>query len=297
MTEPQIGGTYEELLALARWSEANGLHSFARSDHYYSARRPAPDATDAFATLAGLARETDRIRLAVLVSPLTFRHPAVIAKNAATIDQMSGGRLDLGLGTGWMEEEHLAFGLPFPDREERFARLEEAVDYLTSAFAPGSGQFRGKYYRLDAEVNPKPTGLRIILGGQGPTRTPRLAGEKADEYNCFGKSAGEVAARVTVMRQAAGDRPVTVTVMGPTLVGRTDAEYRRRLEAAASSRDVTPETMEQRFQEMGLPIGPPARAKETLDALAEAGVERYYVQWLEPGDLEGFATTIEALRK
>lgn len=296
MTEPQIGGTYEELLALARWSEKNGLYSFARSDHYYSARRPAPDATDAFATLAGLARETDTIRLAVLVSPLTFRHPAVIAKNAATIDQMSGGRFDLGVGTGWMQEEHLAFGLPFPDRSERFARLEEAVDYLTAAFAPGPGTYEGKYYQLDAEANPTPTGIRIILGGQGPSRTPRLAGEKADEYNCFGKPADEVAARIEVMRKAAGDRPVTATVMGPTLVGRTDAEYRERLEEAAAAREVSPEQMESRFEEMGLPIGPPARAAETLNALAEVGVDRYYVQWLDPADVDGFATTIEALR-
>lgn len=296
MTEPQIGGTYDELLALARWSEDNGLYSFARSDHYYSAQRPAPDATDAFATLAGLARDTDRIRLAVLVSPVTFRHPAVIAKSAATIDQMSGGRLDLGVGTGWMEEEHLAFGLPFPPRSERFARLEEAVDYLTAAFAPDHGFFEGDHYRLDAEVNPKPTGIRIILGGQGPTRTPRLAGEKADEYNCFGKPADEVAARIEVMRKAAGDREVTATVMGPTLVGRSDREYRERLEVAAKTRGVSTEKLEERFDEMGLPIGPPARAKETLDALAEAGVERYYVQWLAPGDVDGFAVTIEALR-
>ncbi len=116
MTEPQIGGTYEELLEIALWAERSGLVSFARSDHYLHHHDPTHPATDAFATLAGLARDTSTIKLCVLVSPITFRHPAVIAKNAVTIDQMSGGRLELGVGTGWMNEEHQAFGLPFPPR-------------------------------------------------------------------------------------------------------------------------------------------------------------------------------------
>src|SRR5688572_30623685 len=106
MTEPHLGGTYEQMLAMAQWSEANGLTSFARSDHFYSGRQPRPPSTDAFAVLAGLARETESIRLTLLVTPVTFRHPAVIAKAAATIDEMSGGRFDLGVGTGWMELEH-----------------------------------------------------------------------------------------------------------------------------------------------------------------------------------------------
>ncbi|MFP3915720.1 MAG: LLM class flavin-dependent oxidoreductase [Actinomycetota bacterium] len=294
MTEPQVGATYDELLTLARWSEENGLHSFARSDHYYW-RDPKP-ATDAFATLAGLARETSTIRLAVLVTPLTFRHPAVIAKNAATIDQMSGGRLDLGVGTGWMEEEHTAFGFPFPAWDERYARLEEAIDYLQAAFGAGHGRFSGEHYRLDADVHPKPSGLRLILGGSGPTRTPRMAGEKADEYNCLIQPASEIASRIEVMRQAAGDRDVTATVMGPTLVGRSDAEYKERLEASAARRDIPPQDLERRYEEVGLPMGTPSRAAETLAALEEAGVERYYVQWLDPADVSGFAATIEALR-
>jgi alkanesulfonate monooxygenase SsuD/methylene tetrahydromethanopterin reductase-like flavin-dependent oxidoreductase (luciferase family) len=296
MTEPQLGGTYDELLALARWSESNGLHSFARSDHYYSGRDPKPDATDAFATLAGLARETETIRLAVLVSPITFRHPAVIAKNAATIDQMSGGRLDLGVGTGWMEEEHAAFGLPFPDDTERWERFEESLDYLEAAFGEGHGTFSGKHYSIDATAQPKPTGLRLIIGGSGPRRTPTLAGERADEYNCLIRPADEIGARIRVMRDAAGDRPVAATVMGPALVGRTEQEYRDRLEAAAARRDISPEEIEQRYVDAGIPVGTPARAAETIAALDEAGVERWYVQWLEPEDPDGFATTIEALR-
>lgn len=296
MTEPQLGGTYDELLALARWSEANGLRSFARSDHYYSGREPTPEATDAFATLAGLARETATIRLAVLVSPITFRHPAVIAKNAATIDQMSGGRLDLGVGTGWMEEEHTAFGLGFPGTAERWERFEEALAYLEAAFGAGHSRFQGRHYSLDATVEPKPGALRIIVGGSGAHRTPALAGERADEYNCLIRPAPEIADRIAVMRAAAGARRVEATVMGPALVGRTDTEYRRRLSAAARRRHISSEELEARYLKAGIPVGPPSRAAETIRSLEEAGVQRWYVQWLAPGDLEGFAVTMEALR-
>lgn len=296
MTEPQLGGTYDQLLAVARWAEDNGLHSFARSDHYYSTRDPVPDATDAFATLAGLARDTNRIRLAVLVSPLTFRHPAVIAKNAATIDQMSGGRFDLGLGTGWMAEEHEAYGLSFPDAEERFARLEEGIDYLRAAFGGGEAVFDGDHYTLDATVRPLPTGLRLIVGGSGAHRTPTLAGRKADEYNCLIQPAPEVGERVRVMREAAAGRSVTATVMGPALVGRDDDEYRQRLEAAADRRQIDPDELETRYIEAGIPVGTPARVAEAVAAFADAGVERWYVQWLDVDDLEGLALTIETIR-
>lgn len=185
MTEPHFGGTYQQMLAAAQLAERQGLTSFARCDHYLSDRDPTPDATDAFAILAGLARDTTTIRLCVLVTPITFRHPAVIAKNAATIDQMSGGRFDLGVGTGWMDYEHQAFGLPFPDSAERWARFEEALDYLAAAFGPGRSRYQGRFYRLDAEVKPKPTDIRIVIGGSGKSRTPRLAGSRADEYNFF----------------------------------------------------------------------------------------------------------------
>ena len=134
MTEPQLGGSYQDLLDTARWAEDHGLAAFARSDHYYWSGEPT-DANDAFTTFGGIARETSRIGLVVLVSPLTFRHPAVIAKAAASLDEMSDGRFDLGIGTGWMELEHEVFGLPFPDWSERFARLEEALPYVQAAHA------------------------------------------------------------------------------------------------------------------------------------------------------------------
>jgi alkanesulfonate monooxygenase SsuD/methylene tetrahydromethanopterin reductase-like flavin-dependent oxidoreductase (luciferase family) len=222
MTEPHLGGTYDQQLEAARWAESAGLVSYARCDHYLSGRDPSPDATDAFAVLAGLARETSDIRLCVLVTPITFRHPAVIAKNAATIDQMSAGRLDLGVGTGWMELEHAAYGIPFPDWSERWSRFEEALDYLDAAFGEGRAEFEGSHYSLDADVKPKPGGIRLVIGGSGPTRTPRLAGNRADEYNLFICGPDEARAKISVMRDAAADRPVEATVMGPAIAGVTE---------------------------------------------------------------------------
>lgn len=296
MTEPHLGGTYDQQLEAARWAEAEGLVSFARCDHFLSGREPTPDATDAFAVLAGLARETSDIRLCVLVSPITFRHPAVIAKNASTIDQMSGGRLDLGVGTGWMDLEHEALGIPFPDWPERWERFEEALDYLDAAFAEGHASFQGKHYSLDAEVKPNPSGIRIVIGGSGKQRTPTLAGTRADEFNTFICPADDAKARIDVMREAAGDRDVEATVMGPALVGATEAAYRERLAKAASARDISPEDLEQRYVDNGIPVGTPDRAAETVAALEEAGVQRWYVQWLDLDDLDAMKDTVSIVR-
>jgi alkanesulfonate monooxygenase SsuD/methylene tetrahydromethanopterin reductase-like flavin-dependent oxidoreductase (luciferase family) len=295
MTEPHLGGTYDQQLEAARWAEGAGLVSFARCDHYLSDRDPVPDATDAFAVLAGIARETSSIRLCVLVSPITFRHPAVIAKNATTIDQMSGGRFDLGVGTGWMEHEHEAFGMPFPDPTERWARFEEALDYLDAAFGPGKGEFDGTYYQLDAVVNPKPEGIRLVIGGSGKQRTPTLAGTKADEYNFFTCPPDEAAAKIGVMREAAGGRHVEATVMGPLLVGSTETEYHDRLAGAAAKRGLHPDELEERWNNAGLITGTADEAAEKISALEEAGVERMYVQWIDLDDMDGMKQTFEAL--
>jgi alkanesulfonate monooxygenase SsuD/methylene tetrahydromethanopterin reductase-like flavin-dependent oxidoreductase (luciferase family) len=296
MTEPHMGGTYDQQLQAARWAQAEGLVSFARCDHFMSGGDPTPDATDAFAVLAGLARETEDIRLCMLVTPITFRHPAVIAKSATTIDQMSGGRLDLGIGTGWMELEHTALGIPFPDWPERWARFEEALDYLDAAFGEGHGTFHGKYYTVDASVEPKPEGMRIVIGGSGASRTPTLAGSRADEYNFFLCPADIARDKIEVMRAAAGDRPVEATVMGPALVGRTDDELRTRLEQSAAKRGVAPADLEQRYVDNGLLVGTPDRVADTVAALEEAGVERIYVQWLDLGDLDGMKETVSVVR-
>ena len=299
MTEPQLGGTYEDLLAAARLAEQAGLSGIARADHYLAhAGSPAP-ATDAFATLAGLARDTTRIRLCVLVSPITFRHPAVIAKTAASIDEMSGGRLDLGVGTGWSEPEHRVFGLEFPAREERFSRLEESLGYLRAAFA--GEQFEGRYYRLEeTQVLPRPGGLRIVVGGSGPFRTPALAGRYADEYNHYGGGAEVLGPKVARMREAAagaGRNPdaVRVSLMGPMPVGRDEASYRERLVREAAGLGMNAADFEAECASMGMPMGTPTRVQETLAALSEVGVTKLYFQHFDLTDLAGLDATFEVL--
>ncbi|MDH3307307.1 MAG: LLM class flavin-dependent oxidoreductase [Acidimicrobiia bacterium] len=288
MTEPQLGGTYDELLEGARWAEAAGFVTFARSDHFYWRHDNAPDATDAFATLAGIARETSTIRLAVLVAPLTFRHPAVVAKNAATIDQMSGGRFDLGVGTGWNELEHEAFGLPFPTRADRFAQLEEGLQYLRAAFGGSPAGFDGDRYQLHADVKPKPTGpLPIIVGGSGPRKTPTLAGTHADEYNHFVTTPDALAPKLAVLRSAAeaagrAADAVTISVMGSLVTGRTGAEYEANLAAGAEFRGIEPAEYEQKARQSGTPCGVIDDIMPRIEALERAGVEKYYVQTLTP---------------
>jgi alkanesulfonate monooxygenase SsuD/methylene tetrahydromethanopterin reductase-like flavin-dependent oxidoreductase (luciferase family) len=296
MTEPHLGGTYEQQLEAARWAESEGLVSFARCDHFLTGSDPTPDATDAFAVLAGLARDTTSIRLCVLVSPITFRHPAVIAKNAATIDQMSGGRLDLGVGTGWMELEHVNLGLPFPSWNERWGRFEDALDYLDAAFGDGPGKHDGPFYTLDADVKPKPTGMRMVIGGSGRSRTPELAGRRADEYNFFMCRHDEARTKIQTMRAAAGDREVEATVMGGALVGRTQSEFEDRLAMAAANRGLHPQELEDRYVNNGFPIGTPDRVADTVAGLEAAGVDRIYVQWLDLDDLDTMKDTVDIVR-
>jgi alkanesulfonate monooxygenase SsuD/methylene tetrahydromethanopterin reductase-like flavin-dependent oxidoreductase (luciferase family) len=206
MTEPHVGMSYDTLRRMARFADTAGLDAFARSDHYFTSRIAEPNATDAFATLAGLARETKRVELVVLVSPITFRHPAVIAKTAATIDEMSGGRLALGVGAGWMEAEHQKFGLPFPALgSDSTASRRPSIPH--HAFGRSAGGYSGKHYSLENdEVFPRPRSIRLIVGGSGERRTPRLAGTYADEYNGALGAKDDLAARMARVR-AAAERP------------------------------------------------------------------------------------------
>ncbi len=297
MTEPHLGGAYEEQLAVAQWAEQAGLTAFARCDHFYSGREPRPDATDALTVLAGIARETSSIELTVLVAPITFRHPGIYAKAGATLDQMSNGRFRLGLGTGWMELEHEALGLPFPPSAERWARFEEALQYLRAAFDNDHAQYDGRHYRLDAELKPRPANLPIVVGGGGAHRTPRLAGTYADEYNHFVTTPAALTpkvARVRAAATAAGRDPdaIRVSLMGPVLVGRDRADYEEKLGEAAARRDRSPGEHEDVLSEAGVPHGTPDQVQSRFADLSEAGVDLFYVQFLDVGDL---ATIKEAM--
>lgn len=282
-TEPQVGGSYQRLLDLARWSEEQGLDAFARSDHYLNGSESA-NATDALTSIAGLARETDRIELVVLVSPLTFRHPGVLAKTAATIDEMSGGRFTLGVGTGWMEAEHEAFGIELHSIRERFSRLFETLSYLRAAFA-GSEGFSGRHYALAAgtDVLPRPTRIPIIIGGSGLKKTPTMAGRFADEYNMFVSDPEALERRLEVMRRAAveADRDpdaIKISVSGPAIVADTEQEYRALLAERGAKRELSADEYEAFLGERNIPHGTLETAGEAIEAYAGLGVSRFYLQ-------------------
>jgi alkanesulfonate monooxygenase SsuD/methylene tetrahydromethanopterin reductase-like flavin-dependent oxidoreductase (luciferase family) len=282
MVEPQVGGSYARLRDLAQWADGIGLDAFARSDHFLDQDRSAP-ATDAMTTCGGLAETTERIQLVVLVTPLTFRHPAVIAKTATTLDEMSGGRFALGVGTGWMQSEHDAFGLELPPLGERFDRLFETLGYLRAAFSSDRG-FSGDYYRLDPiEVLPHPINVPIVVGGGGPEKTPSYAGRFADEYNMFVADEQAVRQRLGVMRQAAVEAgrsadAVSLSFVGPAVVAPDEASYRSMLHGRGARRDQSADEYESFLTERNVPHGTPDRARESVATLERLGVSRYYVQ-------------------
>ena len=212
-TEPQQGATYDDLLAVARRTEENGFDAFFRSDHYLAMGGDGlPGPTDAWVTLGGLARETSRIRLGTLMSAATFRLPGPLAISVAQVDQMSGGRVELGLGSGWYEAEHTAYGIPFPSLRERFDRYEEQLEIVTGLWSTPVGRtydFAGRHHRLsDSPALPKPVqpgGVPVIVGGRGKRRTPALAARYAAEFNVPFASVAENAELFDRVRQACAD--------------------------------------------------------------------------------------------
>ncbi|RJL34233.1 LLM class F420-dependent oxidoreductase [Bailinhaonella thermotolerans] len=289
-TEPQQGATYDTLLAVARAAERLGFDAFFRSDHYLHMGdvTGAPGPTDAWITLAGLARETETIRLGTLVTAATFRLPGPLAISVAQVDRMSGGRVELGLGTGWFDAEHTAYGIPFPSLGERFERLEEQLEIITGLWATPEGErfsYESRHYRLaDSPALPKPAQPKppVIIGGAGVRRTPRLAARFADEYNVpFHQAAetGEAYGRVREAVEAAG-RPADSMIYSAAqvvCVGKDEAEVARR--AGAIGRQV-PE-----LRENGL-AGTPAEVVDKIGRFAELGATRLYLQVLDLSDLD-----------
>ena len=238
-TEPQQGATYDDQLAFAQTGEALGFDGYFRSDHYLrmGSGDGFPGPTDAWTTLAGLARETSRIRLGTLVSSVTYRLPGLLAIQVAQVDAMSGGRAELGLGTGWFEREHRAYGIPFPAK--RFDLLEEQLDVITGLWSTPRGEtysFAGEHYQLtDAPALPKPVQSRVpvIVGGAGPKRTPELAARFATEFNIGFQPEpviGDKFAGVRAACERVGRDPETLklSVALPTLAGASESELDRR---------------------------------------------------------------------
>jgi F420-dependent oxidoreductase-like protein len=289
-TEPQMGATYDDLLAVARRAEETGFDAFFRSDHYLTmGGNGLPGPTDAWVTLAGLARDTQRIRLGTLMTAATFRLPGPLAISVAQVDQMSGGRVELGIGAGWYEEEHTAYGIPFPPLGERFDRYEEQLAVLTGLWGTPPGKsfdFDGQHYPVSGSpALPKPVqagGIPIIVGGAGKKRTPRLAARYASEFNVPFASVednGRLFAGVREACQETGRDPSSMTYSSALVVcvGRNEAEIARR--AAAIGREVD------ELRENGV-AGTPAEAVDTLGRYAEAGAERVYLQVLHLADLD-----------
>ena len=245
--EPQQGATYDHQLAVARLGESLGFDAFFRSDHYQriGAGDPGPGPTDSWVTLAGLARETSTIRLGTMVTSATFRHPGPLAVAVAEVDAMSEGRVELGIGAGWYEDEHRAYGIPFPDVVERFDRLEEQLAVITGLWTTPPGErfsFDGRHYPVvDSPALPKPRQQPrppIIIGGRGTRRTPALAARYADEFNVIfpGRVHRFVAGRDVVARacEALGRDPGVDAMVGSA--GALLWHRRRRLRAAGGRR-------------------------------------------------------------
>ncbi|MFC5379875.1 LLM class F420-dependent oxidoreductase [Aquipuribacter nitratireducens] len=288
-TEPQEGASYEDLLAVARTAEECGFGAFFRSDHYLAFSGDGlPGPTDAWVTLAGLARETSTIRLGTLVTAATFRHPGPLAISVAQVDRMSGGRVELGLGAGWFAREHEAYGLDFPPVKERFDRYEEQLAVVTGLLGTPLGasfSYEGEHYRVvDSPALPKPAQehVPVIVGGGGKQRTPRLAAHHADEFNMPFAALDTVEAQFGRVRAAceAVDRdPATMTFSAAltVAVGADDAEVERRAVAAGGTAE--------RLRADGV-AGTPDEVVETLQRWAAIGCERVYLQVMDLHDLD-----------
>jgi len=287
--EPQNGATFEDQLRAAQAAEAAGFDGFFRSDHFLgmpASRDGRPGPTDAWVTLGAIATHTSRLRLGTLVSSATFRHPSLTAIQVAQVDAMSGGRVDFGLGTGWYEAEHIAYGFPFPPK--RFGPFREQLEIITGLWTTPDGEtfsYSGEHYTLvDAPALPKPAQAHvpIIVGGNGATKTPAIAARFADEFNAFRASAEVIAERIARVRAAAEDLgrdpgSIVFSLAGTTAIGASEADIERRAAAA----DSTPA----RLRANGF-AGTASEVVDLLGSLAELGISRFYFQDFALRDLE-----------
>ncbi len=290
-TEPQQGADYAMLLGVAQATEELGFDAFFRSDHYLKMgdRSGLPGPTDSWITLGALAVQTKRIRLGTLVSPVTFRLPGQLAVAVAQVDAMSAGRVELGLGAGWFDAEHAAYGIPFPDLGDRFGMLEEQLAIITGLWTTPAGDtfsFTGKHYTVaNSPGLPKPVQQPrppIVIGGGGQKRTPRLAAAYAADFNAAfdgvqGTQAAFERVRAAVLAASRPADSMVYSIAQVVCCGRDEAEIARR--AAAIGRE--PDELRQH----GL-AGTPAEIVAKLRQYAEIGAERAYLQILDLHDLE-----------
>ena len=292
--EPQQGASYDTLLSVAKATEAHGFDGFFRSDHYLKMGDVSglPGPTHAWLTLAGLARDTERIRLGTLVSPITFYDPGTFAIMVAQVDDMSGGRVELGIGGGWYEAEHSAYGLPFPSLGERMSRLEEGLEQMVGLWTTPDGEtfdHDGTFHQfVDSPALPKPRQRPhppIVIGGRGKKRTPALVAKYAADFNLPFVPIDDAPMVIDNVRQACVDvdRDPESLVVSAALVacaGGSEAEIERR--AAAIGREPS------ELRENGV-AGSPDEVADKLGRYAELGVSRVYLQILDLDDLDHIA--------
>jgi F420-dependent oxidoreductase-like protein len=289
--EPQQGASYADQLAVAQAAEALAYSGFFRSDHYVAMSGDGlPGPTDSWVTLGAIARETSSIRLGTLVTSATFRHPGPLAVSVAQVDAMSDGRVELGMGTGWFEREHQAYGIPFPSAGERFARLTEQLEIITGLWTTPAGEtfdYAGTHYALgDCPALPKPVQRPhppIIIGGLGAKRTPALAATFADEFNVPFATLEAVRTqyqRVADAVDSVGRSTESMTYSAAFVLcaGRDDAELTRR--AGAIGRDL------EEMRSNSPVVGTPPQIVDRLGPFASAGVQRVYLQALDLADLD-----------
>ena len=290
MIEGQEGVTWDDWVALAETCEQSGVEALFRSDHYASGTDEKRPALDAWATLSGLAAQTTKLQLGTLVSPATFRHPAVLARNAATADEISGGRVTLGMGAGWMEREHEAYGFDFQTAGERVARFAEQLEIVHGLLRDDRVDFDGAYYRLQDAPGLNRPKLPLLVGGSAKPGTAEPAVRFADEYNTFFATVDEIRDRKQRLDETcarAGRDPATLrySLMAPCVIGEDEAAVRRSAQRIGERFGRDEEQVIERYRERG-PVGTIDRVAERLCEIEEIGYERVMLQHLVHDDLE-----------
>ena len=293
MIEGQEGVTWDDWVALASACEEHGVEALFRSDHYISGFDEGRHVLDAWATISGLAARTTKLELGTLVSPATFRHPSVLVRQAATADEISGGRITLGMGAGWMQREHEAYGFEFGTAKDRVARFAEQLEIAHKLLREDRVDFEGTYYRLDDAPGLGRPDLPLLVGGSAKPGTASPAARFADEYNTLFGTVDEVRARRDTLDRAceeAGRDPATLrrSLMAPCVLGRDEREVLESARRIGSRFGRDPQQVIERYGEYG-PVGTMEQATERLRALEEIGIERVMLQHLAHHDLDTVA--------
>jgi alkanesulfonate monooxygenase SsuD/methylene tetrahydromethanopterin reductase-like flavin-dependent oxidoreductase (luciferase family) len=293
MIEGQEGVTWDDWVALASACEEHGVDALFRSDHYVSGFDESRPVLDAWATISGLAARTTKLELGTLVSPATFRHPAVLARSAATADEISGGRVTLGMGAGWMEREHDAYGFEYATTRERVARLGEQLKIVHGLLHEDRVDFEGTYYKLEDAPGLDRPELSILVGGSAKPGTAGPAVRFADEYNALFGTLDETRQRKQLLDEACehgGRDPSTLrySLMAPCIIGRNEREVSESAQRIGARFGRNQEDVLERYRKHG-PVGTIAQAVERLKQIEEIGYERVMLQHLAHDDLDTVA--------